>query len=269
MPTQEKCRILDHQKVGPRHYQLTLVSQYISSHAAPGQFVQVKCSDSNDPLLRRPISFHQINPEHDTFSLLYEVVGKGSELLTKYFVGEELDVLGPLGTGFTIEPAKKVHILVGGGMGVAPLSALAETLKGPGTRGQVPGKNAIYILLGAKNKECVQCEGELKEAADQVVVSTDHGKKGLISDILLDLLDNTLAPGTWPLATIYACGPRPMLKAIAAIAAQKQIDCQLSMEERLACGIGACKGCAVKTISGYKMVCKDGPVFDSREVVFT
>lgn len=262
MPIQEKCRILDHQKIGPRFYKLTLLSPYIATHAEPGQFVEIRCSDSYDPLLRRPISLHRINPEHETFELFYEVVGRGTELLTKYFVGEELDVLGPLGSGFKVDPGKKAHILVGGGMGVAPLRALADKVKG----------SKPFILIGARTKECVQCEAELKEVAGQVIVGTDdgsHGKKGLVSDLLLDLLENTLGTKNWGLTEVYACGPKAMLKAVAEIAWQKKIDCQLSLEERMACGVGACKGCAIMTKSGYKMVCKDGPVFDAKEITWS
>jgi len=265
MPIQEKCRILDHQKVGPSYFKLTLVSPYISSHAKPGQFVEVKCSDSYEPLLRRPISIHRLSAEHKTFELLYDVVGKGTELLTKYFVGEEIDVLGPLGEGFKLIPNKHIHILVGGGMGVAPLFALAETLKSL-------GKKAIYVLIGAKTKDCVHCETEFNKVTDQVLVSTDdgtHGKKGFISDLLLNFIDSELQTHDSELTTIYACGPKAMLKAVAEIASQKKIDCQLSMEERMACGIGACKGCAIKTTSGFKMACKDGPVFDAKEIIWT
>lgn len=261
MPIQEKCRILGHQKVGPRHYRLTLASSYIASHAEPGQFVNVKCSESRDPLLRRPVSFHSILKEHDTFELLYEVVGRGTELLTKYFVGEDLDVLGPLGEGFKVDPRKKIHVLVGGGMGVAPLKALAEKFKGL----------AVYILMGAKTKELVVCEDDFKKITDQVLVSTDdgsYGKKGFISDLLLDLLENTIDASDLGSTAIYGCGPKAMLKAIAEIGFQKKIDCQVSMEERMACGIGACKGCPIKTNSGYKMVCKDGPVFKAEEITW-
>ncbi|MDD5593978.1 MAG: dihydroorotate dehydrogenase electron transfer subunit [Candidatus Margulisbacteria bacterium] len=261
MPIQEKCRIQDHQKVGPRHFKLTLLSQYIASHAQPGQFVNVRCSDGSDPLLRRPISLHRINPEHGVFELLYEVVGKGTEMLTKYFVGEELDVLGPLGNGFSVDPKKKIHLMVGGGMGIAPLRALGESIKG----------GARYVFLGAKTKEALVCGEKCGEIADQIALATDDGttgKKGLVSDILLDFIENQLTAYNLPLTAIYACGPRPMLKAIAEIAVQKKIDCQLSMEERMACGIGACKGCAIKTKDGFKMVCKDGPVFDAKEIVW-
>ncbi|OGB90492.1 hypothetical protein A2625_00580 [candidate division WOR-1 bacterium RIFCSPHIGHO2_01_FULL_53_15] len=264
---QEKCRILEHQKVGPHHYKLTLVSQYISSHAQPGQFVNVKCSESFDPLLRRPISFHRINTQHRTFELLYEVVGRGSELLTKYFVGEELDILGPLGTGFNIDPEKRIHILVGGGMGIAPLLALGEQIQ----NSKVKSQNALYVLIGANNKEHIFGEEEFRKVTDQVQVATDdgsYGKKGFVSDLLLNFIETELRTHNSELATIYACGPRPMLKAVAEIAQQKKIDCQISMEERMACGIGACKGCATKTAGGYRTVCKHGPVLDAKEIIW-
>ncbi|MFA4843476.1 MAG: dihydroorotate dehydrogenase electron transfer subunit [Candidatus Margulisiibacteriota bacterium] len=264
MPIQERCRILDHQKISATLFKLTLASSYISTHASPGQFVQIKCSGTNDPLLRRPISLHRWSAEHKTFELLYEVVGRGTELLTKYSVNEELDIIGPLGSGFTVDPTKKIHILVAGGMGVAPLRALAEAIKGTG------GK-AIYVLIGSRSKEAVFCESDFRKLTDQVVISTDDGsagKKGFVSDILLSFLENELTTPNSELTTIYACGPNPMLKAIAEIAWQKKIDCQLSMEERMACGIGACKGCAIKTKGGFKMVCKDGPVFDAKEIVW-
>ena len=119
MSIQEKCRILAHQKVGPSHYKLLLSSAYISSHAAPGQFVNVKCSESRDPLLRRPLSIHRIQKELKLFELLYEVKGTGTELLNKYSVGGEIDILGPLGEGFKISPHKNISVLIGGGIGIA------------------------------------------------------------------------------------------------------------------------------------------------------
>ncbi|MBN3033019.1 MAG: dihydroorotate dehydrogenase electron transfer subunit [Candidatus Saganbacteria bacterium] len=268
MAIQEKCRIEDHKQVGPRHYKLTLASQYLASHAQPGQFVNVRCCETSDPLLRRPISLHRIDAQKGMIELLYEVVGRGTELLSKKPVGQELDLLGPLGAGFKIDPAKKIHLMAGGGMGIAPLRALAEQVTGRGSR--VAGQ-AVYILIGAKNKESLIGEDELRKTTDQVQTATDDGsagKKGVVTDLLLDFLDSQLSVTSYPLSVIYACGPRLMLKAVAEIARQKKIDCQLSLEERMACGIGACKGCPVKTVSGYKMVCKDGPVFDAKELVW-
>ncbi|MFH1576234.1 MAG: dihydroorotate dehydrogenase electron transfer subunit, partial [Candidatus Margulisiibacteriota bacterium] len=127
------------------------------------------------------------------------------------------------------------------------------------------------VLIGAKDKARVLAEKEFNAITDQVLVSTDngsYGKKGFISDILLNVIENTLDPSYLPLATIYACGPNPMLKAIADIAFQKKIPCQVSMEQCMACGIGTCLGCVVKTRTGYQKVCDDGPVFKSEEIVW-
>jgi dihydroorotate dehydrogenase electron transfer subunit len=263
MSTQEKCRILDHQKIAPQHFKLIVSSGYISSHAEPGQFVNVKCGESYDPLLRRPLSVHRISNEHKRFELLYEVVGRGTELLSRFSVGTELDVLGPLGKGFTIDKNKQIAILVGGGMGVAPLLMLADELKNK--------VKAIYVLIGAKTRNRVLCEQDFKGLTDQVLISTDdgsYGKKGFVPDILLDFIENTLGTRNWGLGAIYACGPQLMLKAVTDIAFQKKIDCQLSMEQHMACGIGTCLGCVIKTKDGYKKVCDEGPVFNAEEIIW-
>jgi dihydroorotate dehydrogenase electron transfer subunit len=263
MSIQEKCRILDHQNVAPNHFKLIISSAYISSHSEPGQFVNVKVSESHDPLLRRPLSVHRVSREHKRFELLYEVVGKGTELLSKFSVGSEIDILGPLGKGFSIDKNKQFAILVGGGMGVAPLLSLADELKGK--------VKAIYVMVGSKTRDRVLAEKDFKAVTDQVLVSTDdgsYGKKGFVSDILLDFLENTLGARDWGLGTIYACGPKPMLKAVADLAFQKKIDSQLSMEQKMACGIGTCLGCVIKTTKGYQKVCDDGPVFNAKEIVW-
>jgi len=246
MPKQEKCKILDHQQLGSCYFKLTLSSEYISTNAKPGQFVNVRVSDGFDPLLRRPLSIHRVNRAEKTFQLLYEVVGKGTDLLSQKCKDEELDVLGPLGNGFDLSQVKDSAILVGGGMGVAPLLFLAEELQ-----------CKLQILIGASNKDCLVCVDDFKKITDNVKISTDdgsYGEKCLVCD---------LVPSTKPLAPVFACGPKGMLKALAKIA-----PCQVSMEARMACGIGTCLGCVVKTKSGYKKVCKDGPVFDSKEVIF-
>lgn len=264
MPIQERCRILDHQEIAPRHFKLTLASPYIATHARPGQFVNIRCSATYDPLLRRPISLHRVNKEHQQFELLYKVVGKGTELLSRAGVGSELDILGPLGNGFQIDPDKQIHLLVGGGLGIAPLRALADQLKNDKSK-----KNAVYLLSGHSSKDCIVCEQDLLAASDQLLFSTDdgsYGKKGFVSDILLDLLANTLVTSDQLLVTIYACGPTPMLKAIAEIAFQKKLDCQISLEQKMACGIGTCLGCVIETKAGYQKVCDDGPVFEAGSI---
>jgi dihydroorotate dehydrogenase electron transfer subunit len=252
MSIQEKCRILDHGEVAPQHFKLTLSSAYISNHGSPGQFVNIKVSDGTDPLLRRPFSIHRVSK--DKFELLYEVVGKGTDVLSKASVGSELDVLGPLGNGFKIDKKIETAILVGGGMGVAPLLYLAEKIKA----------KDLYILIGAKTRKRVLAEKEFKKITDQVIITTDdgsYGNKGFVSDALIaELGDKT--------ATIFACGPNPMLEAVSEIAFQKKCDCQVSMEQKMACGIGTCLGCVIKTKSGYKKVCDDGPVFNGNDITW-
>jgi dihydroorotate dehydrogenase electron transfer subunit len=252
MSIQEKCRVLDHREVVPQHFKLTLSSAYISSHGSPGQFVNVKVNEGTDPLLRRPFSIHRV--AKDKFELLYEVVGKGTDLLSKTSVGSELDVLGPLGNGFKIDKKIETAILVGGGMGVAPLLYLAEKIKA----------KDLYILIGAKTRKRVLAEKEFKKITDQIIITTDdgsYGNKGLVSDALIaELGDKT--------ATIFACGPNPMLEAVSEIAFQKKCDCQVSMEQKMACGIGTCLGCVIKTKSGYKKVCDDGPVFNGNDITW-
>ncbi|MEA3493391.1 MAG: dihydroorotate dehydrogenase electron transfer subunit [Candidatus Margulisiibacteriota bacterium] len=267
MSIQEKCRILDHQNVAPNHFKLIISSSYISSHAEPGQFVNVRVSDGYDPLLRRPLSIHSASKKHKRFELLYEVVGKGTELLSKYSVGSELDILGPLGKGFKIDQKKEIAILVGGGMGVAPLLTLAEQM----SNDKLKMTNKLFILIGAKNRDRVLCEKEFKLVADQVLVSTDngsYGEKGLVSDQLLKLLNSSFGHSEFGIVSIYACGPKPMLKAITDIAFQNKIDCQVSMEQKMACGIGTCLGCVIKTKSGYQKVCSDGPVFKGNDIIW-
>jgi dihydroorotate dehydrogenase electron transfer subunit len=203
--------------------------------------------------------------------VLYEVVGKGTESLSAAKQGEYLDVIGPLGNGFVLN-AKRYPlnaILIAGGMGVAPLVALAENLAHSVQRIADRKKAKTYILIGGCSKEHILCEQEFKKLGCGVMVSTEDGskgKKGLVTDLLKDLLNAIRYPLN---ATIYACGPAAMLKTVAKIAEAKRVPCQVSMEEHMACGVGVCLGCPVKVKNGgYKMVCKDGPVFDAKEIAW-
>lgn len=259
MPIQQKCLVLDHQNLNSTYFKLTLASDYISSHGQPGQFVEVRVSNDTDPLLRRPISLNRTDPAKKTFELLYEIVGQGTETLSRIKIGEELSVLGPLGTGFKLD--KKIALLAAGGMGIAPLRFLAEKA--------IKQTKAVYVFIGAKTHEQIRCEEELRQLGCQVVVATEDGSggsKGLITDVLVHFLDIQLSALNIPQSAIFSCGPRTMLIAVAELAQQKRIDCQVSLEAWMACGLGACKGCAIETRNGYKMVCEDGPVFDSKEI---
>jgi len=261
---QVKAKIVSNRKASPRHYELTLNAPSIAKEIAPGQFMHVKCSDDGpEPLLRRPFSLHRV--KGGCVDILYEVVGRGTELLAKKKAGEVLDVIGPLGNGFDIKTADyrlpTTDFLVAGGMGVAPLVALAERL--------ASGKSKSYVLIGARTKDHILCENNFKKLGYDVRIATDDGskgKKGLVTDSLRSLL----ATGNSQLSTIYSCGPNAMLKEVAKIAHEHKIPCQVSLEEHMACGVGVCLGCPVKVKpqNKYKMVCKDGPVFNAEEIIW-
>lgn len=282
---QIKAKILENRKVAEGFYRIRIESAYLAKNSKPGQFFEVKCSDGNDPLLRRPLGLHRI--VNGGIEMLYEVVGKGTGLLAQKKPGEILNVIGPLGNGFSIKRDMfheiRDTILIAGGIGVAPLLSLAAVLA------QSPKliahrEKKILVLIGACSKKHVLCKKEFKKLGAKVLISTDDGscgKRGQVTDLLRISLD----AGPRPLVPmIYACGPVGMLKEVARIAHEKRIPCQVSLEERMACGVGVCLGCPVriKAVSkpasldpgpwppapAYKMVCKDGPVFDAEEIAW-
>jgi dihydroorotate dehydrogenase electron transfer subunit len=204
-------------------------------------------------------------------------VGTGTELLSTKKPGESLDLLGPLGHGFDVHKPVTEHrtpILIAGGMGVAPLLFLAERLAGRG------GPKA-RVLIGARTAKQILCEKEFKKYSCDVTIATDDGSrghKGLVTELLTShlltvncqhpaLSEKPVSP-SGVLSTIYACGPKPMLQAVSGIAREHVLAAQLSLEAHMACGIGACLGCVVKTKAGYERVCKEGPVFDALDIVW-
>lgn len=274
---QLKTKILKNERLAPRFCRMAVESPYLAKASKPGQFVEVKCSDFSEPILRRPLGVHRIRKSG--IEILYEIVGAGTEMLSRKKAGEALDVIGPLGNGFVIGGVKdKKFILVAGGAGVAPLYALAEALVRRFAGSPV---RRLMILIGARTKLHVLCEKEFKRLGAEVMVATEDGSKGhkgLVTDLLKDLL----VGGNLQQAAIYACGPSGMLKAVAGVAKSCGISCQVSMEERMACGVGVCLGCPVKVRKlkhtntrthesanyEYKMVCKDGPVFNAEEIAW-
>jgi dihydroorotate dehydrogenase electron transfer subunit len=270
---QGNFKILSNEKVGPDYFKMAISAPVIARQARPGQFVHLRCHNGIEPLLRRPFSFHRLN--RNNFELLYKIVGRGTNLLAKQQKGGKIDVLGPLGNGFdTIRGTRdegRGTILVAGGMGVAPLLALAERLyEGRGKREEGRRERKLLVLLGAKNKRQILCEREFKKSAAEVQIATDDGSrgyKGLVTDLLKKVL-RPLAISYLPFA-IYACGPKPMLKETAAISKAFAVSAQGCLEENMACGVGACQGCAIRTKAGYKRVCKDGPVFDLKDIQWT
>ena len=263
-----KVKILYRKEVAPNIYLMRLKAPEIVQDALPGQFIHIKCSKDNYPLLRRPLSIHQIDKEKGEIFILFQIMGEGTKLLADRTIGDDLDIMGPIGNGFNIYPESKKIVIAGGGMGVAPLLALCEELIRQGKE--------VRVLIGALKKELVIGEESFKILGAKVNVVTDDGSykhKGLVPD----LLEGTIEGG-WLADQIFACGPKPMLRKINEIALKVNIDYQVSLEERMACGIGACLGCVcrIKTKNKkedkvkyeYKRICVDGPIFEGSEVVW-
>lgn len=261
---QVKARLLDNNKVGEYHYKITLEAPQIAKAALPGQFVMVRVDNGDTPLLRRPLGIHRVRargPRSEAaVELLFGVVGPGTKILAQKKSGEYADIIGPLGNGFTFGPGARGFrpVLVAGGMGVAPLVFLAEKLRG----------SKALVLVGAKTKDHILCQEDFRKAGCEVKIATDDGSKGF-KGYVSDLLKNTVCDTSdQRRTTIYACGPRPMLQAISYLAQAHRIPAQVSLEEHMACGIGACLGCAVNTRVGFKRVCKEGPVFNVEEILW-
>lgn len=221
-----------------------------------GQFIEIRVTDEIEPLLRRPISIHNI--EKNTLEFIFQVKGKGTEILSKKKMGEEIDILGPLGHGTFDFKDKKNIAVIGGGIGIFPLYELAK---------QAKGQAKVNMYLGFRNKDFVVLENEYKVVSDKFVLTTDdgsYGEKGFAINFLKNDIEKEDIDG------IYACGPLPMLKAVQELAKNTNTPCQISLEERMGCGIGVCLGCAVKVSAGeqtvYTHVCKAGPVFDANIV---
>lgn len=261
-----KAKILSNEKTGHVYYKMVLAAPYIARLARPGQFVEIKCSDSFEPFLRRPFSIHRVKGEGlrvKGIEILYEVVGKGTEILSRKKQGDFIDVLGPLGNGFSLPQTANLKpraIIIAGGIGAAPLVFLAEEL--------TKKKIKTIVLIGAKTKKLILCEKDFKKFTSEVYVSTDdgtYGCKGFVSKLFHNILKTTESNFE---TVVYVCGPHGMLKCIAQICEERNFECQVSLEENMACGIGACLGCVVKTKTGNKLACKDGPVFNAEEIIW-
>lgn len=249
----QRLKIIKNFQITDRYYKLILESREIAKCSLPGQFLHIKIDPGFDPILRRPLSIHRVCGSN--IEIVYEVVGKGTKILSGKSSGDVLDVLGPLGKGFDIKSKiknqKSKIILIAGGIGVAPLVFLAQKLK-----------RKIDVLIGAKTKSEMLCVKEFKDLGCHVKVATDDGTvgfKGYVTDLLKEFL---------PANQIYACGPDAMLKSLQKIIVENNLNCQVSLDEAMGCGIGACLACVINTTKGQKRICHDGPVFDIKELAF-
>lgn len=263
--------IVDNRYAAPDHFLMTVRLPPSFTTPAPGQFVMVRETGRREPLLARPLSvfdFHRYSDDC-VLDLLYRVAGQGTSLLSRMRSGDELTLFGPLGRGFTLSAGIRRVLFVAGGVGVAPLNFLIHS--GFLTAEAESDREAIFYL-GARSQDLLAGFARLSDFCDLRICTDDgsRGYRGPVTDLLKRDID-----GYDPKETVvFACGPTPMIRALGRLLKNNLIPCQVSLEERMACGLGACLGCAI-AIGGpggkkeYRKVCQDGPVFDLREILLT
>ena len=255
MAKQERVRIWKNDPVGPGYHCMGLRSDRIYETARAGQFVTLRFPDGIGPLLRRPFSIHRRSAAG--IELLYRVVGGFTRRLAHCEPGEEIDLLGPLGNGFDVPPGIRRGFMVAGGIGVAPLRFLADEIR---ERGDDPAGWTVFI--GGRTQHDLLCGKTLRGLGLTVVTATEDGSAGVFGRVTVPY---EAAMARHPPEIVCACGPVPMLRAVAGTAAAAAVPCRVSVETVMACGLGACLGCAVvpaEETGGYRHVCRDGPVFD-------
>lgn len=261
MPVNIKAKLLKKEELKPEIFKFSVQADEIVNTARPGNFIEIRVNDDIEPFLRRPISIYNMDKEKGILEFIFQVKGKGTTILAKRNEGEAIDIVGPLGFGTFKYSSYENLAIIGGGIGVFPLYELAKNAKNE-------NKN-VNTYLGFRNKDLVVLENEFTQVSSQLTITTDDGsysQKGFAIDFLKKDIE------TGKIDSIYACGPLPMLRAVRELALEKNIPCQISLEERMACGLGVCLGCAVKTAKSskeapeYWHVCKAGPVFQAKDV---
>ena len=251
------CRISDMEQLNAAAWSMTIECPEAAAKAVPGQFVHIL--PEGGFTLRRPISICGIDKTAGTLRIVFEVRGKGTEALAALRTGDTVNLLAPLGHGFTLLPADSRVILVGGGIGTPPMLPLAQYYT----------KNAT-VISGFRNRDTVILQEDFAAAGAKTILCTDDGSAGRYGLVTLPLEEEIMAEKP---AMVCACGPLKMLEAAAAVAKAYEVPCEVSLEERMGCGIGACLVCACRTLDRngdeqYLHVCKNGPVFRAEEVVW-
>lgn len=250
----EMGRVLRQEQLSADVWRMEIFAPKQAAEAKVGQFVNIRIGKGTAPLLRRPISYAGFDRDKGTIEILYRVVGTGTKLLTSFAPGDEIDCLGPLGRGFT---ASDNMLLIGGGVGIAPILCMVRHLT---------ASQKATVLLGFRSQEEAFWADLFKPYDVDVLITTDDGSmgtKGYPTTVLPELL------ATGGFSGIATCGPTVMMKGVAAIAAEKGVPCEVSLEERMGCGVGGCVACSCAGASGKRhKVCLEGPVFPAEEVFF-
>jgi dihydroorotate dehydrogenase electron transfer subunit len=245
--------VISVESVGTEIFVLTLQAPHLGALVRPGQFINIKVTDTPYPLLRRPFSVYRV--EEERVSVIFNVVGIGTGILAAKRAGDFVDVIGPLGSPFPVEGEYTTAILVGGGLGVAPLPLLTDSLT---------GRKKIQTFVGGRSADHV-----VTDYLQNLHVATDDGSTGHKGTVV-DLLREHMGDFRISESRIFACGPTPMLRSLQSITASTGIKAYFSLESAMACGIGICQGCPAKrtgTSSTYSLICKEGPVFDSSTLI--
>lgn len=258
---QENVQVMWNKKVGPSYYRIGLTCHEGYATAKPGQFIMLRFPQQTLPFLRRPFSIHKLinaNGLIDGLEILYKVVGEGTQKLSTCRQGDVIDILGPLGTGFSFLDHFKRIAIVGGGIGVAPLLFLTLFLQKEGL-----DLSKCTLFLGARSKADILCTDDFLRLGMKMHITTDDGSAG-DQCFVTHPLETEMEKGRADV--IYACGPLEMLKCVVGISKKHRVPCQVSVETMMACGMGACLGCAVEKkddLNRYLHACMDGPVFDA------
>lgn len=251
----ERAVVLSQEQIARQIFSMWLQAGPIAQSAKPGQFLSVYCSDSGR-LLPRPISICETDRERQAVRIVYRVAGKGTEEFSRCRAGDVLDVLGPLGNGFPLDrcPEGKKAFLIGGGIGIPPMVELSGSLAGE-----------VQVIAGYRDELFLT---EELAAHGRLYLATEDGSAGTKGNVLDCIRQNQLSADV-----IFACGPLPMLRAVKTYAQEQEMECWVSMEERMACGIGACLACVCQSVGTdshskvrNKRVCTEGPVFAAEEI---
>ncbi|MDO4183110.1 MAG: dihydroorotate dehydrogenase electron transfer subunit [Coriobacteriia bacterium] len=257
----ETAKIISNTCVGPRLWVVTLKAPQIAGAVLPAQFVHMRIPGMDDHILRRPFSIYAADAAAGTVDILYQVVGFGSDHLTTLQPGATCQMIGPVGTPWSVPEGARKVLIVGGGVGAAPVFMLTQQAKAAGLD--------VSVVLGAATKDAlVTLDRYTQLLGTEPAVSTDdgtYGRPGFATSLVQEALHGACEAGQ-PFQYVAVCGPQPLMKIVAGVAADAGVYCQVSMERRMACGVGACLSCVVDTVNGKKRACVDGPVFDAQEV---
>ena len=257
IPLMISGNLIENINLNDNYYRMRIEAPQIAKEAKPGQFVMLSKWKIKELFLKRPFSFYNIEPNLGTFDILYKNVGKGTQILAESKMGDLVELIGPLGNGFKIPENTHNIAIVARGIGIAPLLPLILESKKRGI--------TIYAFLSAQTSNLLLCSNEINSISEKVFYTTDDGSKGA-KGMVTNFLENVLKEEV--IDVVYVCGSKRLTKHIRNLQRKYNFLAFVSLEEHMACGIGACKGCVHKTKDGYKRVCREGPVFPVEKVIF-